>query len=210
MIATKPVACLVTVLQGSHGIVYWGECGHKMVMEYKHGTRSLCTSLRQQEHVPVCQDIPADPVDLHVGEPFFQALSPIELDVYAAAVATQQATSHQLEQAQQQHLERLRSEAALAQRQLTRVDPDNRLVAAELEKRWEAALAELKRAEEAQAQPGSSPNALLAPPSRTAGSIASHWRAFARFVAPRTSQSAPQKGPLTCAHRQSRGASSGS
>lgn len=35
-------------------------------------------------------------------------------------------------------------------------------MAAELEKRWEATLAELKRAEEAQAQPGSSPNTLLA------------------------------------------------
>jgi DNA invertase Pin-like site-specific DNA recombinase len=145
-----------------HGMVYCGECGHKMVVQYKNGTRYLCNYLRQQYHVPVCQYIPADPVDLHVVETFFQALSPIELDVYAAAAATQQATSHQIEQAHQQHLERLRYEAALAQRQFTRVDPDTRLVAAELEKRWEAALAELKRAEEAQAQPGSPPNALLA------------------------------------------------
>jgi hypothetical protein len=40
---------------------------------------------------------------------------------------------------------------------LTTFDPDNRLVAAELEARWEAALRELKQAEEAlpQAQPGS-------------------------------------------------------
>ena len=41
--------------------------------------------------------------------------------------------------------------AALAQRQFNRVDPDNRLVAAELEKRWEAALSELKQAQEAYA-----------------------------------------------------------
>src|SRR2546423_9840483 len=137
-----------------HGIVYCGECGHKMVMEYKHGTRYLCNYLRQQYRVPVCQYISADPVDVQVVAAFFQALSPVELDVYAAAVAAQQATAQQIAQAHQHHIERLRYEAALAQRQFTRVDPDNRLVAAELEKRWEGALADLKGAEEAQASQG--------------------------------------------------------
>src|SRR5579859_917979 len=145
-----------------HGIVSCGACGHKMMVQYKHGTRYLCNALRQQYHVPVCQCIPADSVDQHVVESFFQALSPVELDVYAAAVTAQEATFQQLEHAHQQHLERLRYEAALAQRQFNRVDPDNRLVAAELEKRWETALAELKRAEEAQAPHGPSPNTLLA------------------------------------------------
>jgi len=145
-----------------HGIVYCGACGHKMMIQYKHGTRYLCNALRQQYHVPVCQCIPADAVDQYVVESFFQALSSVELDVYAAAVAAGQATFQQIEQAQQQHLERLRYEAALAQRQFNRVDPDNRLVAAELEKRWEAALAELKRAEEAQATRNVSSPPLLA------------------------------------------------
>jgi len=45
--------------------------------------------------------------------------------------------------------ERKRYEAALAERQFHRVDPDNRLVAAELERRWEAALSEVRAAEEA-------------------------------------------------------------
>jgi len=56
----------------------------------------------------------------------------------------------------------LRYEAQLSQRQFNRVDPDNRLVAAELEKRWEAALAELKRAEEEQTVGSVSPASLLA------------------------------------------------
>jgi Recombinase/Recombinase zinc beta ribbon domain len=144
-----------------HGIVYCGECGHKMVVQYKNGTRYLCNYLRQHYHVPVCQYIHADPVDRQVVEAFFQALSPVELDVYAAAVATQQATAQQITHAHQQHLERLRYEAQLSQRQFNRVDPDNRLVAAELEKRWEAALAELKRAEEAQTMGSVSPASLL-------------------------------------------------
>jgi len=145
-----------------HGIVYCGECGHKMVVQYKHGTRYLCNYLRQQYHVPVCQYIHADPVDMQVVEAFFQAFSPVELDVYAAAVLTQQDTAQQVLHAHEQHLERLRYEAALAQRQFNRVDPDNRLVAAELEKRWETALAELKRAEEEQTAGSISPVPLLA------------------------------------------------
>jgi hypothetical protein len=132
-----------------------------MVVQYKNGTRYLCNYLRQQYHVPVCQYIHADPVDAQVVEAFFQALSAVELDVYAAAVATQQATAQQITHAHQQHLERLRYEATLAQRQFNRVDPDNRLVAAELEKRWEGALAELKEAEEAEATHKVSPAALL-------------------------------------------------
>jgi hypothetical protein len=95
-------------------------------------------------------------------EAFFQALSPVELDVYATAVATQQATAQQILHAHEQHLERLRSEAQLSQRQFNRVDPDNRLVAAELEKRWASALAELKQAEEEQAARTVSPAPLLA------------------------------------------------
>ena len=64
--------------------------------------------------------------------------------------------------AHHQQVERLRYEAALAQRQFNRVDPDNRLVASELEKRWEGALAELKQAEEAEATRTVSPPLLQA------------------------------------------------
>jgi hypothetical protein len=55
----------------------------------------------------------------------------------------------QADEAHRQQLQRLRYQATLAQRQFDRVDPDNRLVTAELERRWENALRELKQAEEA-------------------------------------------------------------
>jgi hypothetical protein len=135
-----------------HGIVYCGECGHQLLVQYKGGTRYLCNYLRQQYGVPVCQNLPADPVDAWVVAAFFEALSPVELDVYARAAAMERETLRREVQAQRQQLERLRYEAALAERQFRRVDPDNRLVAAELEQRWEVALRELKRAEEAAAE----------------------------------------------------------
>jgi DNA invertase Pin-like site-specific DNA recombinase len=131
-----------------HGIVSCGECGHKMVVQYKKGTRYLCNYLRQQYGVPVCQNLPGDPIDDHVVDAFFKVLSPAELDLYSKAVASLRQDEEHLHQAQQQQLQRLRYQARLAERQFNQADPDNRLVTAELERRWEAALRELKEAEE--------------------------------------------------------------
>ena len=52
----------------------------------------------------------------------------------------------------ERELERKRYTAALAERQFNRADPDNRLVASELDRRWEAALSDLRAAEEALAR----------------------------------------------------------
>ena len=43
-----------------HGLVYCGECGHKMVVQYKNRTCYICNYLRQQYQVPVCQNLPVD------------------------------------------------------------------------------------------------------------------------------------------------------
>ncbi len=51
----------------------------------------------------------------------------------------------------------------MAERQFNQVDPDNRLVAAELEKRWEDVLSELKKAEVAIIQTQKSKTPSLSP-----------------------------------------------
>src|SRR6266446_1911129 len=154
-----------------HGLVYCGACGHKMVVQYKGGTEYLCNSLRQQYRVPVCQYVPADPVDARVVAAFFEVLSPVELDLYTQAMAAQCQQAARLEEAHQQQRERLRYEAALCERQFRRVDPDNRLVAAELERRWEVALRALQTAEAAatqRLQPTDTAQGALAPELRAA------------------------------------------
>lgn len=123
-----------------HGIVHCGACGHKMVVQHKNGTRYLCNYLRQQHGTPVCQYIPANPIDAEAVTAFFEALAPAELDAHAQAVTARRETAGAMLRAQAQQAERLRYRAALAERQFDQVDPDNRLVAAELERRcWSAA-----------------------------------------------------------------------
>jgi hypothetical protein len=71
-----------------------------------------------------------------------------ELDLYERAMQTRRDQWSQIDAAQERELQRLRYEVQLARRQYDRVDPDNRLVASELEKRWETALHALREVEE--------------------------------------------------------------
>ena len=130
------------------GLVFCGECGHKMCVQYKGANRYLCNCQRQNIGGSVCQNIKADAIDKEVVALFFQAISPIELDAYTHAVTMEVENDKAMETLERQQLERLRYQAKLADRQYNRVDPDNRIIAAELERRWEQALRELQHAEE--------------------------------------------------------------
>src|SRR3954469_2501933 len=108
----------------------------------------ICNYLRQQHGVPVCQCLTADPVDAWVVQAFFEAVAPAELEVWERSQAAQRQAEEAMARSEAQQIERLRFQAGLAERQFDKVDPDNRNVAAELERRWEAALRELHQAEE--------------------------------------------------------------
>lgn len=68
--------------------------------------------------------------------------------LYEQAVETRRQSEHQIDQAHQHRLQRLRYEVDLARRRYEKVDPDNRLVAGELERQWEEALRELTAAQQ--------------------------------------------------------------
>lgn len=132
------------------GILYCGRCGHKLGVQYRTNDDAfyVCRRLHQEYRMPVCQYLRAEPVDEHVTQAFFEALAPAELDLYDAATKRCENRNRDFEIARERELQRLRYEADLARRQFDRVDPDNRLVASELERRWERALADLRRTEE--------------------------------------------------------------
>jgi hypothetical protein len=135
-----------------HGIAWCGECGHKMAVRYKGGSQYVCNHLRTQYGGPECQSLRAAPIDSRVAVAFLEAVAPAEMDAWVHARKAQRQADDALRRAEEQQVERLRYQATLAERQFKRVDPDNRLVAAELERQWEGALIELRRAEEAMAR----------------------------------------------------------
>jgi DNA invertase Pin-like site-specific DNA recombinase len=149
------------------GIAYCGQCGHKMFCQYKRGTRYVCNHLRSQFGEPLCQVISAKPIEERVVELFMAAFSSIELDLHNQVMNNLRRQQRQMQTATQQQLQRLRYQAQLAERQFNLSDPDNRLVTAELEKRWETALAAVTQAEAAGAlDPPPRPALVLEPALR--------------------------------------------
>ncbi len=130
------------------GLAYCGHCGNKMTIQYHSAPRYLCNHHQNQSGGKDCQRLPVAPIDACVVQNFWEALSPAELDCYDEAVAAFDDQHRQIERARQQQLERLRYEARLAEKQYRLVDAENRLVAAELERRWEQALQALRQGEE--------------------------------------------------------------
>lgn len=132
-----------------HGIAWCARCGHKMYVRYKKGGEYVCNHLRSHQGLPTCQHLRAPRVDEAVAKAFLAALAPAEIDALSRARRAQHQADKSMREGAERQLERKRYEAALAERQFNRCDPDNRLVAAELERRWEAALNEVRAAEEA-------------------------------------------------------------
>lgn len=134
------------------GIVVCGHCGRQMRLTYKPKVRYFCQAVNTTHGGPSCLCLEGAHVEGAVVEAFFAALAPAELDLLEEVLAAQQADQQRVRQQHADQVARAEYEARLAQRQYLAVDPDNRLVAAELERRWEQALAAVTAAREAAQQ----------------------------------------------------------
>lgn len=122
------------------GIVYCGRCGRAMRSRYRDKPAYVCEAASREHGEPRCQHVPVPHVDEAVTRIFLEAIHPAQLEVALAAVEELEAQRQHTIQRWQQRRERARYEADLARRCYERVDPDNCLVAAELERRWEEKL----------------------------------------------------------------------
>jgi uncharacterized protein YndB with AHSA1/START domain len=86
-------------------------------------------------------------LDQAISEVFLQAVQPAQLETMLTALDMLEQKRQSLDRQWQLRLERARYQVHLAQRQYDAVDPDNRLVARELEKRWNDALVSLEELE---------------------------------------------------------------
>ena len=131
------------------GLVRCGSCGARMQVCYKRSVhRYQCDSLLRHFGLPCCASLHGASVDQVVREAFFKALRPAQLDALEAVLARQEREHQRLLENWQQRLKRAQYEVQLAERQYDAVDPDNRLVAAELERRWETRMQESRQIHE--------------------------------------------------------------
>lgn len=131
------------------GIVFCGRCGRLLHPRYRDKPSYVCEAHSRNLAEPRCQRFGVAHVDAAVTDLLLAAVQPAQLAL--ALVATEQAETarQQLQRHWQERLERARYEAALARRRYEQVDPANRLVAAELERRWEEQLAAVQAVEQA-------------------------------------------------------------
>jgi DNA invertase Pin-like site-specific DNA recombinase len=131
------------------GLAVCGRCGARMRPCYKTSHRYHCEHLARRVAGRMCASLHGPAVDQVVVDAFLTALQPAHLDALDAVLQTQAAEQERLHQHWQEQCQRAQYEVRFAQRQYNAVDPDHRLVAAELERCWEEKLHALRSVEEA-------------------------------------------------------------
>ena len=135
------------------GLIVCANCGRKMTVRYHSRKGQLfpdyvCQHDRIEHGGKVCQTIPGAPLDQAIARLLLQELVPANLEVSLQVEAELQKRQDQTDRARSQAIEQLRYETQLAQRRYLQVDPDNRLVATELEASWNQKLISLRQVQE--------------------------------------------------------------
>ena len=133
------------------GIVICGVCGRMMTLRYsrsKHVTQPIymCQHSSVAFGRAVCQYINGGNIDRIIEELLLETINPVTTD---AAISIQQEMAQRKDEILRiysQQMERTRYEMELSKRRYLRVDPDNRLVAAELEHDWNTKISEYESA----------------------------------------------------------------
>src|SRR5229473_1544075 len=130
------------------GLLRCGHCGRKLHVRYsgKIG-RYDCCGARTIHGTKRCISFSGMTIDAAIGKEVLGFLAPLGVD---AAVKAIEAQTGEISAAQRQlelSLHQARYEVAHARRQYDAVDPANRLVAGELERRWNEALQAVHRLE---------------------------------------------------------------
>lgn len=133
------------------GLLRCGRCGQRMMVSYSGRASRLrysCSRAAVEYAAPQCQSLAGRVLDELVTAQVLAALAPAALELSLAAADDLEQERHRLHQNWRQQQERARYQAERAGRQYDAAEPENRLVARELERRWEEALKEQRRLEE--------------------------------------------------------------
>lgn len=129
------------------GLVVCSHCERRMSVHYSGRARTLrytCSSGVSHGRGSGCQSLSGNVLDELVTDKIMVALEPARLELSLLAADDLQRERERLAANWQQRLERAQYEADRAERQYRAVEPENRLVARELERRWEDSLRELQ------------------------------------------------------------------
>jgi recombinase/recombinase-like zinc beta ribbon protein len=130
------------------GMMICGRCGQRLTVSYTGNPQSRpvyrCDKPNLTMGLPRCMTFGGPRIDTAIGRELLRAVEPMAIE------AAFEAERMHREQQEDQHrirdleLQQAQYEARLAERRYAACDPDNRLIAAQLEKNWEQALRRVK------------------------------------------------------------------
>lgn len=134
------------------GLLRCGHCGRKLHVAYsgKRGStaRYHCQGAMLNHGTQRCISFGAFRVDRAVGEEVIRALQPLGMEAALQAIETRKGEASEGRRQAELALEEASYQAAHVRRQYDAVDPGNRLVAGELERRWNEELLRVRQLEE--------------------------------------------------------------
>jgi len=124
------------------GLMTCGQCGHRLRVAYR-GRYPYpvyqCVG-RTALGLPRCMCFGGQRVDTAIARELVRVVQPIAIQAALVAERTQMETQREQQRILELELQQARYEASLAERRYAACDPDNRLIAAQLEKNWETSL----------------------------------------------------------------------
>ena len=128
------------------GLLRCARCGHKLHVGYRDGSgkkaRYYCMTGNKEQGKPSCLSFGGVRVENAIVENVLEACQPLGIEASFQALDGKHEEQDQKRLALELALEKARFEAERTRRQYDAADPENRLVAAELEKRWNTSLAQ--------------------------------------------------------------------
>lgn len=125
------------------GLIVCDRCNLKMATQYTDngkGLRYVCSRMCVDYAAPLCQSLSGKNLDKFVIDRVLEAMQPAALEVSLKVAEDIDQERQQLQAHWKQRLERAQYEVERAKRQFNAVEPENRLVARNLEKQWEESL----------------------------------------------------------------------
>lgn len=126
------------------GIMTCGRCGRRLSVAYTGNPQSRpvyrCDKPNLMMGLPRCMTFGGPKVDAAVARELLRAVEPLAIEAAFEAERMHRERQEDQRQILNLELQQARYEASLAERRYAACDPDNRLIAAQLEKNWETAL----------------------------------------------------------------------
>ncbi len=144
------------------GMLGCARCGRRLSVAYTGRTPRPVYRCYRFDLPPKCMSFGGSRIDVAIAKELMRVVEPMAIEAALLAEQTRMDTINEQRRIIELELQQARYEATLAERRYAACDPDNRLIAAQLEKNWEAALRRVQscqtRLEAAHAPAGSPPD----------------------------------------------------